>query len=99
MMSANSGNIKLLERASRQYAHDTLSFWDISVDDETTIGCGHTRILSRYNLNCFTFLKFISNTGKYGVITIRRYPVTLCSVSFTSFAKLPVLWLIILARK
>ena len=41
-------------------------------------GCGHTTISSRDNLTCFTFLKFIFNVGKYGFMTIRRYPVTLC---------------------
>ena len=75
--SCHSGDVKIVCRISQ-----------VNIN-----GCGHTRILSRYNLNCFTFFKFIFNVGKYGVITIAT-KIPGHTVPVVSFAKLPVLWLI-----
>ena len=55
------------------------------------IGCGHTRIRSRYHLNRFFFFKFIFPIRKHGIIRIQRHLATLCP---SVFAKLPMLWLI-----
>ena len=37
-------------------------------------GCSHTKIEYRYNLNCFTLLRFIFDVRKYGVITTQCRP-------------------------